>query len=215
MKRRTVCLGTLAFAAAAALGGCALPGSGEPPQLYTLTPKTTFDTSLPVVEWQLIVERPVASAGLNTQRIALQRTPVTLDYFAHADWTDTAPDMVQSLLIESFESTGKIKAVSRESTQLRPDYELQLELREFQAEYDDDSGKPPLIRVRLNGKLIRMPDRSIVGNDTVERTVRANGNDMENVVLAFDDALGKVMKRIVEWTLTAPGTTARPGRPGL
>lgn len=212
MKRRIVCRGALAFAAMAALGGCALPGSGEPPQLYTLTPKTTFETPLPTVEWQLIVERPVASAGLNTQRIALQRTPVTLDYFANADWTDTAPDMVQSLLIESFESTGKIKAVSRESTQLRPDYELQLELREFQAEYDRGGGEPPQIRVRLNGKLIRMPDRSIVGNDTIERTVRANGNSMESIVLAFDDALGKVMKRIVEWTLTAPGTTARPTR---
>jgi cholesterol transport system auxiliary component len=215
MNRRTVCRRALAFAALAALGGCTLPGSGEPPQLYTLTPKTSFDTTLPAVQWQLIVERPLASAGLNSQRIALQRTPVTLDYFAHADWTDTAPEMVQSLLIESFESTGKIKAVSRESTQLRPDYELQLELREFQAEYYPDPNQPPLIRVQLNGKLIRMPDRSIVGNQTVERTVRAKVNDMENIVLAFDDALGKVMKRIVEWTLVAPGSTARPGRPGL
>ena len=214
MRRRTACRSLLAIAATALLPGCELPGSGDPPQLYKATPKTTFESGLPAVDWQLVVDRPQASVGLNSQRIALQRTPVTLDYFAHANWTDTAPEMVQSLLIQSFESTGKIKAVSRESTQLRPDYALQSELRDFQAEYDA-AGRPPLIRVRLNAKMVRMPERVIIGSNTVERTARAEGSDMSNVILAFDKALGEVMKRIVEWALVAPGTTARPSRAGL
>jgi cholesterol transport system auxiliary component len=196
---------------AVVLAACALPGAGEPPQLYTLTPKSTFEAGLPKVEWQLVVERPVASSGLNSQRIALQRSPVTVDYFARANWTDAAPLLVQTLLIESFENTGKIAAVTRESSQLRADYVLQTELREFQAEYEKGSVLPT-VRVRLNGKLIRMPDRTIVGSETVERSVQAEKTDMESVVLAFDDALGKVMKRIVEWTLPAPGTPARPRR---
>ena len=190
---------------------CALPGGGEPPQLYTLTPKSTFDASLPRVDWQLVVERPVASAGINTQRIAVQRTPVTLDYFARASWTDQAPALVQTLLIESFENSGKIRAVTRESSQLRADYILQIELREFQAEYDK-AGQPPQAHVRLNGKLIRMPDRTIIANQTADRLVRAEKSDMENVVLAFDEALGKAMKQMVEWALVAPGTTSRPTR---
>jgi cholesterol transport system auxiliary component len=193
------------------LAACSLPGGGEPPQLYTLSPKSTFDTNLPTVEWQLIVDRPVASAGLNSQRIALQRTPLTLDYYARANWTDQAPQMVQTLLIESFENTKKIRSVSRESTQLRADFVLQTELREFQAEYDKPNA-PPEIRVRLNGKLIRMPDRTIIASNTVERKVSAEKSDMNGIVLAFDDALGKVLKQIVEWALVAPGTTAAPRR---
>jgi cholesterol transport system auxiliary component len=200
-----------AIAAVFLLAACSLPGAGDPPQLYTLTPKSTFDTALPAVEWQLVVERPIASAGLNTQRIAVQRSPVTMDYFARANWTDQAPALVQTLLIESFENTKKIRAVSRESTQLRADYVLQTELREFQAEYDGP-GKPPQARVRINGKLIRMPDRVIVDSQTVERAVRAERHDVESVVLAFDEALGKVMKQTVEWALVAPRSTARPGR---
>jgi len=203
----------LTVAGAAVLGGCALPGGGEPPQLYTLTPKSTFSPDLPKVDWQMIVERPIAAAGLNSQKIALQRSPVTLDYFAHANWTDTAPQLVQTLLIESFENTGKIRAVTRESTSLRPDYVLQTELREFQAEYTTGA-QAPTVRVRLNAKLIRLPDRTIIGNQTVERTWTATKADMESIVLAFDEALGKVMKQIVEWTLVTPGTTARPSRPG-
>lgn len=197
---------------AAGLGACQLPGAGDPPQLYTLTPKSTFDPSLPAVQWQLVVERPIAPAGINTQRIAFQGTPVTLDYFARANWTDQAPALVQTLLIESFENTGKIGAVSRESTQLRADFILQSELREFQAELNPAGGKMPVAHVRLNGKLIRMPDRTIIGSKTVNRVASATKSDMEGIVLAFDEALGRAMKEIVEWALRAPGTSERPSR---
>ena len=52
--------------------------------------------------------------------------------------------------------------------------------------------------------------RSLFGSGV--STVRADKTDMESVVLAFDEALGKVMKRIVEWALPAPGIVTRPGR---
>ena len=113
--------GFLLAAAAGVLAGCQLPGSGEPPQLFTLTPKTNFAADLPRANWQLAIETPVASGGIDSARIALARTPVTLDYFARANWTDTAPRMVQTLLVESFENTGRIVAVGRESSSLRPD----------------------------------------------------------------------------------------------
>jgi cholesterol transport system auxiliary component len=191
----------------ASLAGCAglLPGQGDPPQLYTLTPKTTFAPDIPSVAWQLVVEQPVAAAGLNTSRIALQRTPVSLDYFARANWSDTAPAMVQTLMVESFESSGRILAVSRESVRLRPDYLLQSELREFAAEYFPDPALPPLVRVRLIAKLVRTRDRSIIGVTQAERTERAARRDMAAIVLAFDEALGGVLKRVVDWTLRQPG----------
>lgn len=200
----------LALAGLLALGGCQLPGTGEPPNLYTLSPKNTFATDLPKVDWQLIVETPIAAAGLNTSRIALQRSPVTLEYYANANWTDIAPLMVQTLLIESFENTGKIVAVSRESTTLRADYLLKTELREFQAEYDGSG--PPRARVRINAKLARMPDRSIIGSYTVERQEPAASGDLSAIAVAFDEALGAAMRRVVEWTLTTPGSTRAPRR---
>lgn len=206
LHRRTL----LTAAGLLALGGCQLPGGGEPPSLYTLTPKSTFSPDLPKVDWQLIVETPVAAAGLNTSRIALQRSPVTLEYYANANWTDVAPLMVQTLLIESFENTGKIVAVSRESTTLRADYLLKTELREFQAEYDTSG--PPRARVRINAKLARMPDRAIIGSYTVERMERAASGDLPAIAMAFDEALGGAMRRVVEWTLAAPGNAPPPRR---
>ena len=64
------------------------------------------------------------------------RSPTTIDYFANAAWSDRAPAMVQSLLIESFEQTGKIISVSRDLAVLRADYILMSELRRFEARYE-------------------------------------------------------------------------------
>ena len=38
----------------------------DPIDLYTVTPKSTFDPDLPAVYWQLAVEAPAASANLVT-----------------------------------------------------------------------------------------------------------------------------------------------------
>ena len=177
-----------------------LPTVQPPPRLFVLSPKSTFRDDLPKVEWQLTVEAPIAEAGLNTARIALRQSPVSLEYFERANWIDTAPIMVQTLIVESFENSNRIVAVARQSVSLRADYSLLSDLREFQAEYDGQS--TPLVRVRLSAKLVKMPQRTIIATLTAEHTARAKGTDFESVVWAFDAALGKSIKRIVEWALT-------------
>jgi len=181
------------------LGGCELlPKVSTPTDLYTLTPKTSFETDLPRVNWQLVVELPVAAAGLDTARIALQRTPYTLEYYARAAWTDNAPAMVQTLLIESFESTGSILAVGRESIGLRADFILKTDLREFQAiYYDTEPGGAPAILVRMNAKLVQMPERRIVSSNTFQYRAEAASNSFKDIIEAFDTALGSVIKKIV------------------
>jgi cholesterol transport system auxiliary component len=199
MSRRAL-LAMLLAGALSACGSVVENLGGEPPDLFTLTPKSTFTESLPSVNWQLVVEEPTASGGLNTQRIARRSNPTELAYFAKASWTDRAPVMVQTLLVESFENSGAIVAVGRKAIGLRSDYDLKSELREFQAEYEE--GQPtPLIRVRLNVKLIKQPRRSIVAFENFEATQRAAAGSMDAVVAAFDEALGKVLRQVVQWTL--------------
>lgn len=202
-RRRDVLRTLTAGAALPLLAGCEglVPGlGGPPPDLYTLTPKSVFDESLPRIEEQIVVEEPLAAGGLNSARIALRTKPIELQYFARSAWTERAPRMVQTLLVESFENTGRIVAVGRQAVGLRSDFNLKSELREFQAEYFN-VGKLPLVRVRLNAKLVRQPRRNIVASQNFEATADSAGEDIDSIILAFDDALGKVLKRTVEWTL--------------
>ncbi|MDD9916212.1 MAG: ABC-type transport auxiliary lipoprotein family protein [Rhodospirillaceae bacterium] len=189
-----------------------LPGTGAPPRMYVLTPKSTFSDTLPSVDWQLLVEVPQAQAGINTARIALRDSPIEMRYFELSNWTDLAPRMIQTLIVESFENSDRIVAVGREAIGLRADYVLKTELREFQAEFaqrlpDSNEGgignvAPPTIRVRINAKLIKMPRRSIVASKNFEYLIEAKENSMAEIIGAFDTALGKTMRRMVEWTLT-------------
>ncbi len=198
MTRRGLLLG-----AAALLAGCdVLPkGVQEPTTLYTLTPKTTYPPGLPEVKWQLVVELPTASAGIDSARIALSHNAFTLEYYAKAAWTDNAPGMIQTLLIESFERTGKIVAVGPESAGLRPDYILKTDLREFQADYRD--GDPiPTVVVRMSAKLVAMPQRRIVRAINTEKKAKAAGSKFEDVLNGFDDAVGHCFRDIVVGTLT-------------
>ncbi len=202
-QRRTAPLAA-ALSLAFLLVACAgmLPGSGAPPDLYTLTPKSTYSADLPTVTWQLAIEVPVAAESLNNSRIALRHDPLSLLYYKGARWTERAPVMVQTLLIESFENSGKIVAVARKATDIRADYVLKTDLREFQAEYD--AGGAPVAHVRLNAKLVVMPKRAIIASKTFESSVQAAGSNVSQVIAAFDLALGRTLKQIVEWGLTVP-----------
>ncbi len=194
-------LGSLLALGLLALSGCSiLPISDEAPTLYTLSPKNTFDTDLPTVTKQLLVELPIAAEGLNSHRIALSRDLLSIDYFAKARWTERGPQLVQTLLVESFENTGKIISVAREGSDLRADYSLKTELREFQAEYAD-SASPPNINVRIIAKLIKLPERVIVAAESFETNLPAGGTAMQDIVTTFDEALGKVLKRVVLWAM--------------
>jgi cholesterol transport system auxiliary component len=204
--RRIARRGLLA-SAAFGLAACSLPGGGEPARLFTLSPKSTFAADLPQARWQLAIEAPVAPGGIDSARIAVQRTPLSLDYFARAQWTDTAPRMVQTLLLESFENTGKLVAVGRESSSLRPDFLLKVDLREFQAEMR--GREAPVARVRLSVRLVRLPERTVVASFSHEATEQSAGPEIDKVVAAFDEALGSVLRRVAEWTLRTGNANAR------
>jgi cholesterol transport system auxiliary component len=193
---------TLLLALPAALAACSsiLPSGGPAPQLFTLTPATDFPPGLASAKAQLLVDEPVVTTGLDTERIALMRGPTMIDYFAGASWTDRAPVMTQGLIVESFENSGKIAAVARESLALRADFILEPELRDFAAHYEGADGIPT-IRVRLGAKLVHLPDRQIVAERSFEAAQPAAQDSEPAVVDAFDTAFRGVLRDLVAWAL--------------
>lgn len=206
-------LGALAALMLLPLSGCVeLPGAGSaPPRLYMPMATDAFPQDLPKVGWQLLVEVPVAPAGLSTARILLQDSPLELRYYERANWTDLTPRMIQTLIVHSFENSGRIVGIGREAVGLRSDFVLKTELRDFQAEYPQrlpdgaDSLSPsdpaPTARVRIDAKLVALPQREIVASETFESTAPAARNTMSEIVAAFDEALGRTLRKIVVWTL--------------
>ena len=194
---------------ALALAGCGgLFGGSSPAQFYRVTPVHTFPPGLPHLPVQLLIDEPLAPAGLDTTRIALSRSAVSIEYFADSEWTDRVPLMVQTALLESFEDSKALSAINRESLGLHADFILKTEIRHFEALYDSPN-QAPAAWVAIITRLVNPSGRDIVSQASFERRVRAETNDVPQIVLAFQEALEGVIEEIVVWTAGNPALSPK------
>ena len=158
--------------------------------LYRVTPKSSYPPNLPRRSVQLLIDVPLAPAGLDTARIALTRSAVSIDYFADSEWTDRAPLLVQTALLAILREQqgdhrdrpgigrgcGRISSsrprsgISRRCT-IRPTGRPRSGWRSTSG-----SSIPPTARSS------RRPRSSGVSS--------AAANDVPSIVAAFDEALG-------------------------
>lgn len=185
------------------LPGCAAYelATRQSPKVYALTPKTTFNAPTHTLDETVVVEAPNAAAGLNSSRIALHPGPTSLNHYAAALWVDVVPVMVQNLTLESFSANGGVDAQGSDALVGRPDYILRLDIRDFQAEYGNDLENPPVINVRIQVRLLSAARRESLAFTSTQHLTTSEGTSVDEIVIAFDEALGKVLKRIVEWTV--------------
>jgi cholesterol transport system auxiliary component len=198
--------GFAAGATALFASGCTILQPPMVPRLYVLRPTMTPAMGAPV-RWRLAVGAPDAAQSLDTPRIALTRSSTTMDYFANAAWTDRVPLMVQRLLLQSFESSGRILAVDRDTAGLETDYLLETEIRDFTARYDTPDAAPQVV-VTIQARMVRMPQREIVGSLTAQQQAQASANTLDSIVTAFNQATGAALSQITGWSLTMPAPSA-------
>src|SRR3546814_17436057 len=75
-----------------------------------------------------------------------------------------------------------------------------------------DLDPAPTARVRIDAKLIALPQRKIVASETFESTAPAARNTMREIVAAFDEALGRTLRKIVVWPLRKRSEQRRVGK---
>jgi len=172
---------------------------GEPPALLQITAPQSIASTEPLSRKQLLIDVPVASAGIDTPRVAIIQGDGTMAYYKNVSWTDRVPVMYQTLLVESFGVSGKLPAVGRENVGLRADYLLKTDLLAFEASYK--AGAVPVVKVSLTAKLIGMPRRLIVAGNTFSAEVEAENDSVLAVRDAFQQASDKAVSQLVNWTL--------------
>lgn len=173
----------------------------KPVDLFVLSPKSSFAPDLPEVRRQIVVEEPTAASQVNSDRIAVKPNPYQVQYYPDVRWSDRAPLMVQSLLVESFENTGKVASVGAQAIGLNADFFVLTDLREFQAEAPPLPEAPVVINVQLNIKIVKEPEGLIVASSSFSHQNTAASDELIDVIVAFDEALGKSMRDAVEWTV--------------
>lgn len=191
----------LACGAALALASCAKLFVGTPPgNLYRLAPVSDFPQTLPHTRATLLIDLPQAPPGIDTDRIALSKSLISLDYYADSVWTDRVPDLLENLLLASFENSGAITVIDSGSVGLRANFSLRAEICHFEANYDA-ADAPPKIWVAIIARLIELPQRRIIAQARFEQRISASANDIPAIVTAFNTATNAVIREIVLWTV--------------
>lgn len=188
-------------ALATVLGGCAALEAlnRDPPRIYRITAKSTFDPPPPRSGKIVLVEVPTAAAGLNTTRIALRPQLTALDYYGNSLWVEVVPLMIQRALIDSLDQSRAVDATSTAEAPEDADYALYTNILAFQADYDEGLDRPPVANVRLVVDLLRLPARKRAARVDFQEKVRAETTSIASIVEAIDAAMGKVLGRIVRW----------------
>jgi cholesterol transport system auxiliary component len=189
------------------LPGCAKMFTEPPRPLFRLTAPADFPPASRHVAAQLAIAAPYAPAAIDTARIAMSRSPTSLDYLADGDWTDRAPPLVQTALIEAFEDSKAFNAVGPDSLDLRPDFVIEGDLRHFEAVYDSPTGLPT-VWVQIAVKLVKVPQHTILAETLISARQPASVNATPQIVLAFDGAMADAAKQVVAWMLANPALSA-------
>lgn len=175
--------------------------NSEPVVAYSPQLRIAVPAEVPRVDWQLAVARPGAENMLSGTRIAVRERGAELQVLAGARWSDSVPELLQALVVRAFEDSGRILGVARQASALNADYALALDVRAFEAEYDDTG--VPRVHVAFTAKLVGSANRVLAAR-TFDARVDARGRQAPAVVQAFEAALEQTLAELVAWTLTTP-----------
>lgn len=123
-----------------------LPES-EPVSVYRLSSPDPQEWGGNSEDWTIVeIEVPQAPRGLSGDHIALLRDGQSLAYIEGARWISPVPRLLQNLVIDTFNAEQSQLAPARPEDGVRADYELHLDLRQFEADYDQGAGAAPTVR---------------------------------------------------------------------
>jgi len=189
------------------IAGCSKMFTEAPRPLFRLTAPSDCPGAGRHFPAQLTIATPYAPAAIDTARIAMSRSPTSLDYLADGDWTDRAPSLVQTALVEGFENCRAFTAVGPDSLDLRPDFVIEADLRHFEAVYDSPTATP-VAWVQIAIKLVKVPQHTILAETLISARQPASANATPQIVLAFDAAMADAVKQVVGWVLANPALSA-------
>jgi ABC-type uncharacterized transport system auxiliary subunit len=173
----------------------------DPPTTYVLAPLPAADgKNSSTVD--LAVGVPTPAPGLDTERIATLHAARRLDYYQNARWGATAASVMQSLIVASLQNQQVVRSVTPEQARVNATHLLDLQLRDFQAEYASE-GATPTVRITMIATVMRLKDRKLLASFPVAASVPAQENRLDVVVAAFESASQQAITALTKQTAAA------------
>lgn len=200
-KRARALATALACLAALSLSACiSLLPEQERSTLYRLSNHIPAEASAPHDAPVVRVGRPFAPRALSGDRVALDTGEGRIAYMAGASWVSPVPFLVQELVMDMFDRRADAVTAARPEEGVASRYDLRLELRRFEAVYDEGDNAAPRVDVVLRARLIDGVNREVSGARSFAVSQRASSNRQSAIVEAFSRASSEAARDLVSWT---------------
>ena len=172
----------------------------DAPQAYVLRLPPATAPAAATSGGSVLLQRPQAGPGLDSDRIALLRSDQRFDFYAASRWAAPAPDLIESVMLDALRATGAFSAVFDDSAPYAPVYNLRCGLRRFESDYTSErggaGGRAPTVHVALDCTLGRRRDRQLLASFTAQGSSVAGEDRLSAVVAAFEAATATAMKEL-------------------
>lgn len=196
--RRIFCHTFTLLAILTLMAGCALTRPPSPVSILAPNVSVNSNPDWPDVDWSLQIQRPLADQMRASDRLLVRRGPSRLQFYSGATWLDRVPEMLQSIMVQSFEDARRFDGVGRAGG-FRTRYILATEVRHFEAV--DDGGPDLKVELVVHANLIHQRASRSVATRTFSQEVTSSGKSLDPLVEAFETAMAGLMNDLVGWTL--------------
>ncbi|MEZ5791180.1 MAG: ABC-type transport auxiliary lipoprotein family protein [Nitratireductor sp.] len=194
---RVICHSVL-ISGALLLAAC--QSGGVPPDTFDLTAPTNIENIRGSTRAQILIVEPSALKSLDSQNIVVKASPTEIEYLAKSQWSDRLPKVVQARLVEAFENTGRVRAVSKPGEGLVIDYQIVTDIRAFQANVGAGSRDA---MVSLSVKLVSDRTGKVVRSQVFDVSVPLGSTGPGQIVDALNVAFDRAASDIVRWVFRA------------
>lgn len=156
------------------------------------------------------VDAPIGTVGVFRTIASFQReaagdrlltiTGGKAAYVAETRWVAPATVLWDEAVVAAFDAdAGHVRLIAR-GEPASASYVLRLDVRNFEAQYDQGPKAPPLVVVRVRAAITSTVGRGLVGEKLFEKRIRAGNNRVTAIVPAYDRAVADILTEIVAWT---------------
>lgn len=197
MIRRPLLL-ALAVSAVALSGCISLLPKSKPAQLYSFVPPpAAAPSAAPSAKAAAVFRTNGSFQQESADDRLLTVTGGHAAYVAESRWVAPASVLFDQAVSQAFDASP-VRLIAR-GQQGKAAYALRLDVRNFEAHYDNGDKAAPTVVVRLHAALNKA-DQTLVGEQMFEAKVTAGDNRVGAIVSAYDKAMGEVIGKLVAWT---------------
>lgn len=190
------------LASVVATSGCIslFPKPGKPPSIVTMRADPTLVRAPVPAPFSMGIGLPTMPAILASNKIAVRGNDGAYAYVDRLLLSASAPQTIQSVILETFDRAGAARAAVRALTVARPDFEVHLDVNAFEVT-EPEGGTPGIARISAGVRLVEVYTGRPVAATIMLVEVPAPRGERTTPALALESATQQLAVQTMNWSV--------------